>query len=111
LPQGNGELPHGNQVECFTRQPSNSVPPQPDSSPYRNPTIGSFSTAKLVPFFAATDRWVETRLAEVVTLDCLGAELKDETEVYWAHLPARQKIPFEHIFRPAAKEPKQMLDW
>jgi hypothetical protein len=56
-------------------------------------------------------RWVETRFAEVVTLDCLGAELKDETEVYWAHLPTRQKIPFEHIFRPAAKEPKQTLDW
>jgi hypothetical protein len=52
-----------------------------------------------------------SQLAEVVTLDCLGEELKDETEVYWAHLPARQKIPFEHIFRPAAKEPKQMLDW
>ena len=56
-------------------------------------------------------RWVETRLAEVVTLDCLGEELKDETEVYWAHLPARKKIPFEFIFRPAAKEPYQMLDW
>jgi hypothetical protein len=56
-------------------------------------------------------RWVETRLAEVVTLDCLGEELKDETEVYWTRLPARQKIAFEHIFRPAAKEPKQMLDW
>src|ERR1017187_6144883 len=37
-------------------------------------------------------RWVETRLAEVVTLDCLGEELKDETEVYWAHIPERQKI-------------------
>jgi hypothetical protein len=56
-------------------------------------------------------RWVETRLAEVVTLDCLGEELKDETEVYWTHLPARQKVPFEHIFRPAAKQPHQMLDW
>jgi hypothetical protein len=30
-------------------------------------------------------RWVETRLAEVVTLDCLGEELKDETELYWKH--------------------------
>jgi len=56
-------------------------------------------------------RWVETRLAEVVTLDCLGEELKDETEVYWARLPARKKVPFEHIFRPAAKQPYQMLDW
>ena len=56
-------------------------------------------------------RWVETRLAEVVTLDCLGEELKDETELYWKNLPARQKVPFEHKFQPAAKEPFQMLDW
>jgi hypothetical protein len=56
-------------------------------------------------------RWVETRLAEVVTLDCLGEELKDETEVYWTSRPARQKVPFEHKFQPAAKEPIQMLDW
>jgi hypothetical protein len=47
----------------------------------------------------------------VVTLDCLGEELKDETEVDWAHLPARQKIPFDDIFKPAANEPHQMLDW
>jgi hypothetical protein len=56
-------------------------------------------------------RWVETRLAEVVTLDCLGEELKDETEVYWAHRSARQNVPFDHVFRPGAKKPLQMLDW
>ena len=28
-------------------------------------------------------RWVETRLAEVVTLDCLGNELDEELEVHW----------------------------
>jgi hypothetical protein len=49
-------------------------------------------------------RWVETRLAEVVTLDRLGEELQDETEVYWKHMPVRQKIPFEHIFLPAARK-------
>jgi hypothetical protein len=51
-------------------------------------------------------RWVETRLAEVVTLDCLGAELEEETETYWTRRPAREKIPFEHRFEPAGKEPQ-----
>jgi hypothetical protein len=51
-------------------------------------------------------RGVETRLAEVVTLDCLGTELEEETEMYWTRRPAREKIPFEHRFEPAAKEPK-----
>ena len=38
-------------------------------------------------------RWVETRLAEVATLDCLGSELEDEPlEVHWMRLPAREKI-------------------
>src|SRR6266545_1483633 len=33
-------------------------------------------------------RGVETRLAEVVTLDCLGDELEEEPlEVYWMQLP------------------------
>jgi len=40
-------------------------------------------------------RWVETRLAEVATLDCLGSELEDEPlEVHWMRLPAREKITF-----------------
>jgi hypothetical protein len=51
-------------------------------------------------------RWVETRLAEVVTLDCLGVELEEETEVYWTRRPAREKIPFDHKFEPAVTEPK-----
>jgi hypothetical protein len=49
---------------------------------------------------------VETRLAEVVTLDCLDVELEKETEIYWTRRPAREKIPFEHQFEPASKEPK-----
>ena len=51
-------------------------------------------------------RWVETRLAEVVRLDCLGVELNEETEMYWTRRPTREKIPFDHRFEPAAREPK-----
>jgi hypothetical protein len=50
-------------------------------------------------------RWVETRLAEVVTLDCLGSELEDELEVHWMRRAAKEKIPFEHKFEPANKTP------
>jgi hypothetical protein len=53
-------------------------------------------------------RWVETRLAEVVALDCLGAELSEEEEpleVHWMRLPATEKIAFEHRFEPAKKVP------
>jgi hypothetical protein len=51
-------------------------------------------------------RWVETRLAEVVTLDCLGRELEEEPlEVHWIRLPATEKIAFEHKFEPAKKVP------
>jgi hypothetical protein len=51
-------------------------------------------------------RWVETRLAEVVTLDCLGKELEEEPlEVHWIRLPATEKIAFEHKFEPAKKVP------
>jgi hypothetical protein len=50
-------------------------------------------------------RWVETRLAEVVTLDCLGSELDGVLEVHWMPWPADEKIPFEHKFEPAKKAP------
>ena len=51
-------------------------------------------------------RWVETRLAEVVTLDCLGDELEEEPlEVHWMRLPATEKIAFDHRFEPAKKTP------
>ena len=51
-------------------------------------------------------RWVETRLAEVATLDCLGSELEDEPlEVHWMRLPAREKIAFDHKFEPARTAP------
>ena len=51
-------------------------------------------------------RWVETRLAEVVTLDCLGDELEVEPlEVHWMRLPATEKIAFDHQFEPSKKAP------
>ncbi len=53
-------------------------------------------------------RCVETRLAEVVALDCLGPELSEEEEpleVHWIRLPATEKIAFEHRFEPAKKIP------
>ena len=51
-------------------------------------------------------RWVETRLAEVVTLDCLGDELEEEPlEVHWIRLPATERIAFDHKFEPARKAP------
>jgi hypothetical protein len=53
-------------------------------------------------------RRVETRLAEVVALDCLGPELKEEEEpleVHWMRLPATEKIAFEHKFAPTKKLP------
>ncbi len=51
-------------------------------------------------------RWVETRLAEVLTLDCLGDALEEEPlEVHWMRLPATEKIAFDHKFEPARKAP------
>lgn len=51
-------------------------------------------------------RWVETRLTEVVKLDCLGSELEEEPlEVHWIRLPATEKIAFDHKFEPAEKAP------
>jgi hypothetical protein len=56
-------------------------------------------------------RWVETRFAEVVTLDCLGSELDEEEplEVHWIRLPATEKIAYEHRFEPAKKVPPSSL--
>ena len=51
---------------------------------------------------------VETRLAEVVTLDCLGEELEDEPlEVHWMRLPATERIAFDHKFEPGRKAPRE----
>ena len=53
-------------------------------------------------------RWVETRLAEVVTLDCLGDELEVEpleASQMRLRLRTREKIEFEYEFEPAKKAP------
>lgn len=51
-------------------------------------------------------RWVETRLVEIVTLDCLGDELDDgPLEVHWIRLRATERIGFGHRFEPAKKRP------
>jgi hypothetical protein len=53
-------------------------------------------------------RWVETRLAEVATLDCLGSELEEETlEAHGLRLPATEKIAFDHNFEPAKQAPPE----
>ncbi len=55
-------------------------------------------------------RWVETRLAEVVALDCLGPEVPEEEEpleVHWMRLPASERIAFDHKFEPARKMPTE----
>jgi hypothetical protein len=55
-------------------------------------------------------RWVETRLAAVVVLDCLGPELKEQQEpleVHWMRLPATERLAFTHKFEPAKKMPPE----
>jgi hypothetical protein len=50
-------------------------------------------------------RWVESRLAQVVKLDCLGA---DQTE-FWVALDssrATEHLTFEHMFDPEGNEPE-----
>jgi len=53
-------------------------------------------------------RWVETRLAEIVALDCLGDDLalEEPMEIFYIRLPATEKIPFSHKFEPTKKEPR-----
>ncbi len=55
-------------------------------------------------------RWVATRLAEVVALDCLGPELKQKEEpleVHWMRLPATERIAFDHKFEATKKVPPE----
>jgi len=53
-------------------------------------------------------RWVEKRLAKVVTLDDLGEELKD-FEVTWYGKKATEHLTFEHVFDPEGTKPATML--
>lgn len=50
-------------------------------------------------------REVETRLAEVVRLDCLGSD-KTQFEVRLGSSKARVRLPFEHIFKPEEQMPE-----
>lgn len=49
-------------------------------------------------------RWVEKRLARVVSLDCLGVEPR-ELEVNLGRRRATERLPFEHEFDPAGAVP------
>jgi hypothetical protein len=50
-------------------------------------------------------REVETRLAEVVRLDCLGSN-QTQFAVRLASNKARERLPFEHIFKPEEHMPE-----
>jgi hypothetical protein len=49
-------------------------------------------------------RWVEKRLARIVSLDCLGAN-QTEFEVHLGSRRATERLPFEHEFDPAGATP------
>ena len=53
-------------------------------------------------------REVETRLAEVVRLDCLGGN-KTSFEISLGSSSARERLPFEHIFKPEEHMPESPL--
>jgi hypothetical protein len=50
-------------------------------------------------------RWVESRLAEVVRLDCMDAGQK-EFQVDLGSRRATEHLPFEHMFDPEGNEPE-----
>jgi len=48
---------------------------------------------------------VETRLAEVVRLDCLGCN-QTQFEVRLGSSKATERLPFEHVFKPEEHMPE-----
>lgn len=50
-------------------------------------------------------REVETRLAEVVRLDCLGSN-QTQFEVRIGSSKARERLPFDHVFKPEEHMPE-----
>jgi hypothetical protein len=50
-------------------------------------------------------RVIETRLAEVVSLDCLGNE-RSWFQVELGSSKTRESLPFEHIFKPEEHMPE-----
>jgi hypothetical protein len=52
-------------------------------------------------------RWVETRFAEVMSLDCLGANLRDDVEVHWGSSKPTEPLAFEQEFHPESRSPRR----
>jgi hypothetical protein len=50
-------------------------------------------------------RWVESRLAEIVKLDCLGAG-QTAFQVMLGSSKATERLPFEYIFDPEGSKPE-----
>ena len=50
-------------------------------------------------------RWVESRLSQIVRLDCLGAD-PTEFQVGLGSSRATARLPFEHRFDPERSEPE-----
>lgn len=50
-------------------------------------------------------RWVESRLAQVVKLDCLGGD-PTEFQVVLGSSRATEHLPFEHMFDPEGSVPE-----
>jgi hypothetical protein len=49
-------------------------------------------------------RYVESRLAQVVMLECLGAN-PTEFQINLGSNKAKEQLPFEHVFYPERSEP------
>ena len=50
-------------------------------------------------------RWVESRLAQVVRLDCLGGD-PTEFQVVLGYSKPTEHLPFEHMFDPEGSVPE-----
>jgi hypothetical protein len=50
-------------------------------------------------------RVVETRLAEIVRLDCLGSD-QAQFEISLGSSKAQQRLPFDHVFKPEEHMPE-----
>jgi hypothetical protein len=53
-------------------------------------------------------RCVETRLAQIVTLECLGTN-RTEFQVGLGSSKAKERLPFEHVFYPEQNEPASVF--
>lgn len=53
-------------------------------------------------------RWVEKRLARIVSLDWLGAD-RTEFEVQLGSQRAQERLPFEHEFDPEGTKPMSVF--